>query len=239
MTKFISILLLLIFLFQPAVKAAEKDSSNLKPIELIRSLSQTYDKINDYTAILLKQERIRGILHREEHIVFKFQKPFRVYMQWLKGPGEGREILYVPEENEGKMVIKPHGLISLVIPILYIEPDNSLVKSKSRHTVKEAGLGIAIKNLIDQYDLADKKGDLKIEVKGEEIKAFFPEGKGYYAGRIITFIDQELNLPTRISIYDWKDNLLETASYTQLKLNVGLIADDFNPRNPNYGFKVK
>ena len=239
MTKFISILLFLIFLFQPAVKAAEKDSSNLKSIELIRSLSQTYEKINDYTAVLIKQERLRGLLHHEEYILFKFKKPFCIYMKWLEGFGEGREILYDPAKNEGKMVIRPHGFITIFVPMLYLDPENSLVKKRSRHTIKEAGLGVAIKNLIDQYDLADKKGDLKIEVKGEEIKAFFPEGKGYYAGRIITFIDQELNLPTHISIYDWKDNLLETASYTQLKLNVGLTADDFNPRYPAYGLMVK
>lgn len=241
-------LLILLFFFPLPLRAAEKEGPKTNPIELIHSLSQSYEKINDYTAILTKQERIRGILHREENMLFKFKKPFRIYMKWLKGPGEGREILYDPRENEGKMVIKPHGLIALIVPIIYIEPNNPLVKSKSRHTIKEAGLGVAIKSLIDQYDLAYKQGDLKIDFKGEEIKeertclkmeASFPEGKGYYAGRIITFIDKELNLPAHISIYDWKDNLLETASYTQLKLNVGLTDNDFSPRNPSYGFKVK
>lgn len=240
-----SIFLFVFFLF-PLVSGQADDLNNSR--EIIHSLGPSYEKINDYSAILIKQERIRGILHREETISFKFQKPFRLYMKWLPGPGEGREILYDPEKNEGKMLIKPHGLISLILPLINIEPDNPMVKAKSRHTIKEAGLGEAIKNLINQYDLAHDEGDLKIINSGEEVKgnrkclkieSFFPEGKKYYAGHIVTYIDCEYNLPTHISIYDWKDNLQEAASYNELRLNPGFTESDFNPRHPAYGFKVK
>lgn len=237
-----TLMLLFIFFISPIIAAENA------PMEMIYSLSSTYEGVNDYTATFIKQERIRGILHREENILFKFRKPFSVYMGWLKGPGEGREILYDPKKNEGKMIINPYGLIGLIIPIIYIEPDNPMVKSRSRHTIDEAGVGMAIKNLIEQCELAKKQGDLRIEFKGEEIfagrtcskvEAVFPADKSYYAGHIVLYIDKEYNFPAHTFVYDWKDNLVEKASYNDLKINVGLGETDFDPKNPAYGFKVK
>jgi len=229
--------------FIPIIMAAETD-----PVEMIYSLSSSYGNVQDYTAVFIKQERVRGILRWEEKTIFKFKKPFNVYMGWSEGPGEGREILYSPEKNDGKMIINPHGLIALIIPVINIEPDNPMVKSKSRHTIKEAGMGMTIKFLIEQLELAKKGGDLKIEFIGEEtfagrtcskIETVFPEGKSYYAGRIVVYIDKEYNLPTHTFVYDWKNELLEKASYTELKINTGLGEADFDPKNPAYKFKVE
>lgn len=234
--------LIFLLLALPAI-SVEND-----PLEMIYSLSNTYESVTDYTALFIKQERMRGILHREENILFKFKKPFSVYMEWLKGPGEDRAILYDPKKNDGKMIINPHGLIGLIIPILYIEPDNPMVKNASRHTIKEAGFGMAIKNLTGQCGLAKKQGDLKIKFIGKEIFAgrscskiemLFPEGKSYYAHRVVVYIDEEYNLPTHTFIYDWKNKLVEKASYTNLKINTGLGEADFDPKNPAYKFKVK
>ncbi len=224
-----------------SITAAEID-----PLKMIYSLRKTYENVNDYTAVFIKQERVRGILHWEEKIIFKFKKPFNIYMGWREGPGEGREILYSRGKNDGKMIINPHGLIALIIPVINIEPDNPMVRSKSRHTIKEAGIGMTIKFLIEQLELAEKQGDLKIEFIGEEtfkdrvcskIETVFPEGKSYYAGRILIYIDKEYNLPSQTFVYDWKNKLLEKASYTELKINVGLGESDFDPKNPEYGFK--
>lgn len=238
-----SILIAQCLFFSPFTTADEKN-----PMELIRSISSAYENVNDYTAIMVKQETRKGILRREENILFKFRKPFQVYMKWLEGPGEGREILYDPEKNDGKMIINPHGLIALIIPIIYIEPDNPMVKSKSLHTIDEAGLGIAIKNLIEQCEAAKKRGELNIKFTGEEnfadricsrIEVFFPEDKSYYAGHIVTYVDREHNLPIHFTIYDWKDRFIEKVSYNDLKINAGLCEGDFDPKNPDYKFKVK
>lgn len=236
--------ILIISLFFVAVSTATETD----PMELIYSVSKSYKDVRDYTAIFIKQERIRGILHREERILLKFRKPFLIYMKWLKGPGEGREILYDPKQNNGKMVVRPSGLITIIIPVLYIDPGHPMVKNRSRHTIKEAGIGMTIRNLIDQLELAKSKGELDIKFIGEDVfdgrpclkfEAFFPEDDLYYAAHIVTYIDKEYNLPTHIFIYDWKEKLLERASYKELNINVGLSEMDFNPRNPAYEFNVK
>ena len=56
------------------------------------------------------------------------------------------------------------------------------------------------------------------------------------------FIDDAINLPIRYIAYDWPTRpeavpeVLEEYNYLNLKLNVGLKDEDFDPRNSNYGF---
>ena len=58
----------------------------------------------------------------------------------------------------------------------------------------------------------------------------------YYAGRIVLWIDEELKLPLQIDFYDHEGSLYEHYEHHDLKLNVGLTAADFDPKNPAYGF---
>ena len=56
------------------------------------------------------------------------------------------------------------------------------------------------------------------------------------------FIDDQLNVPIRYIAYDWPANadapldVLEEYNYLNLKVNVGLKDEDFDPRNPAYKF---
>jgi hypothetical protein len=54
-----------------------------------------YDTIKDYTATLLKQERIGGKMQGVETIELKYRvKPTAIYAKWIDGPFKGREALY-------------------------------------------------------------------------------------------------------------------------------------------------
>ena len=56
------------------------------------------------------------------------------------------------------------------------------------------------------------------------------------------FIDDKLNLPIRYIAYDWPKapnaplDVLEEYNYLNLKVNVGLKDEDFDPNNPAYKF---
>ena len=62
----------------------------------------------------------------------------------------------------------------------------------------------------------------------------------FYIAQI--FIDDDLNLPIRYAAYGWPQTakerppVLEEYTYLNLKLNVGLTDEDFNPQNKSYGF---
>jgi len=59
------------------------------------------------------------------------------------------------------------------------------------------------------------------------------------------FIDDAINLPIRYIAYDWPSRpevppqVLEEYNYLNLKINVGLTDEDFDPYNPKYSFYSK
>jgi len=58
----------------------------------------------------------------------------------------------------------------------------------------------------------------------------------FYAGRLVLWIDDELQLPLQIDLYDHEGNLYEHYEHHDLLVNVGLTPADFDWKNPAYGF---
>jgi hypothetical protein len=58
----------------------------------------------------------------------------------------------------------------------------------------------------------------------------------YYAGRLVLWIDSELELPLQIDLYDHEGKLYEHYEHHDLEVNVGLTDADFDPENPAYRF---
>jgi len=84
---------------QPALRMAEK------------CLAHIDQDIADYSAVLLKQERIQGQLGEEQAAFVKIRhKPFSVYMFFLK-TNKGREVLYNegPDGTKGVLVAMDSG----------------------------------------------------------------------------------------------------------------------------------
>jgi outer membrane lipoprotein-sorting protein len=58
----------------------------------------------------------------------------------------------------------------------------------------------------------------------------------FYAGRVVLWIDQELQLPIEVDLYDHEGHLYEHYEHHDLRVNVGLTDVDFDPKNPAYRF---
>lgn len=58
----------------------------------------------------------------------------------------------------------------------------------------------------------------------------------FYAGRMVLWIDQELHLPIQADLYDHDGHLYEHYEHRDLKIDVGLGDQDFDPKNPAYRF---
>jgi outer membrane lipoprotein-sorting protein len=58
----------------------------------------------------------------------------------------------------------------------------------------------------------------------------------FYAGRLVLWLDDELRLPIQADLYDHEGNLYEHYEHRDLKVNVGLGPQDFDPKNPDYRF---
>lgn len=214
-------------------------------LTLLAQMESSYAGIEDYTAVLQKQERVDGELLPEETILLKFQKPLKVYMKWIKGPHQRREVLYVEGQNDNKLIAHEGGIFGFVTVSLY--PTSSTAMEGNRHPITEIGFGHLLDGLHKDIQAAVANDELEIIRIGEEqfknwsgivLEAkSVPRGeRKYYASRMVLHVDRELMLPVDTAFYDDKGLLFERYVYTDVRLNVGLTSKDFSRDNSAYVF---
>jgi hypothetical protein len=204
-------------------------------------------KIDSYSSIFHKQERVKGCLKAEEVVFLKFGKPFKVYMKWVKDPGKGREVLYVEGWNRNQIRIR-EGWMKTGFSLNF-NPRGAIAMGGSRHPITDSGLDNFLKLLRKNLHQGIQSDEIIYGELGEElvygsrsrkIEYFFPKErtKGYYCYREIINLDIESKMPIKARIYDWDGLLIENYGYESLKLNAGLTDADFNPKNPEYRFSL-
>jgi hypothetical protein len=207
---------------------------------LLERCNAAYAKVNDYTCMLHRKDLVNGALKEHTTVLFKYKKPSRYYMKWEQ---DKIEAIYAEGKYNNKMVI--HGGLLLKFVSVAVKPDAAL--KYNRHTIKDADIGHILNMLGDNYRRAkdDKDASIVLEEEGKldtrptwRFKAVFPGNRNYYGHRVFVDIDRELFLPIRIEVYGWQGELLELYYYEDLKLNVGLVEDDFDVSNKKYLFKM-
>jgi outer membrane lipoprotein-sorting protein len=236
------ICLTLLFVVIPTIAGSQ---DKLDPENWIKGMEKAYSKIDHYTAIFHKQERIKDNLNQEETIFIKFKKPFKVYMKWIKDPYKGRELLYVDGWNDNQMMVHEGGIMNLLT--VSLNPKGSMAMKGNRHPITESGLGKLIKLIGENVSRGIRNDEFALREEGEEVvygrlthklELIFPKdtAKGYYAFRGIVNLDVKSKVPLKVQIYDWNNILIESYGYEDLKINPGLTDVDFNPKNPKYKF---
>lgn len=126
-----------------------------------------------------------------------------------------------------------------------VKPEAAL--KYNRHTILEADIGHILAHFEENYEMARTDPEAAIIQEGEgmldgrstwRFKGVFPEGRNYYGHIVHIHIDKELYLPIKIKVYGWREELLEEYYYKDLKVNVGLLEDDFDIDNSRYLFKL-
>ena len=226
------------------------------------SLASMRANVYDYTARMAKRESINGTLGKTTFMDVKIrcprvdaqgqQAPFSVYMKFLQ-PREaaGREVLWVEGRDDGNLLAhQPGGIVGM--RTFELAPTGMLAMKGQRYPIYEAGLENLIVKLIEKAtrDRAAGKCEVTyrdglamnkrpcslIEVVHQQKRAPYE----FYKAQVL--IDDELNLPVRYTSYDWpktpgaKPQILEQYTYINIKTNVGLTDQDFNPKNSAYNF---
>ena len=186
---------------------------------LLDEMDSSYSNVNDYVGVFHKQERMGGKLNERDTALFKFQKPFKVYMKFIDGPSAGAEALYVEGSYENKLLVRRGGILGFMT--LSLDPKGSLAMSRNRHPVTELGFGFLLAEFRRNIEPAIRSGEFEIIRLTDEIfngrPATVVEGrflshgeKKYYCARFIMHIDKELLLPVGNLFYDEK--VLERAN---------------------------
>ncbi len=232
-----------------------------KAIELATNgLSEMRSNVFDYSAILVKRERVNGVLSAPSYMRVKVRcprttkngdAPFSVYMKFLKPRKvSGREVIWVDGKNENKLCAHETGIMGM--KRFYLDPDGWLAMQNNRYPVYDVGIENLMIKLIEKAERDKSAGMCKVSYRdGVElmkrpcsmIELVHNEKKAPYDfHKAQVFIDKELNLPVRFISYDWpagpaaKLEVIEEYTYAKVAVNQGFTDLDFSPENPAYKY---
>ncbi len=218
------------------------------PPDFLETLSMARHRLSavqDYTAVFYKQQRVGGVLQPEEKILFKFKRPFMVYMKWIGDAHSGREALFVKGKHGDKLLVHPGGMANYFAPTAALDPNGMLAMRNNLRPITESGMEAMINLIAEACELARQRGDLVVRYCGtsrldgravHRFERFLPADKGYPA-RMTTFeMDSETGYPLLVSSYGWEGEVLERYRYENFRTDVGLTDKDFDRGNRAYGF---
>jgi len=227
-----------------------------------QSLALMQSDIQDYTAVLVKRERIGDDLGENEFMFVKVRNrkkqdnrvlvPFSVYLAFLKPASvKGREVLFIENQNEGKLVAHEGGM-KRMLGTHFLEPNGYLAMAGQKYPMTDIGLENLLVKLIEKGERDKGFGHCQVDlIPGAKVggrncsilQVTHPEQKPHYEFHIAqVFMDDEWKIPVRYAAYWWpksKDEapeVIEEYTYQNIKINVGLTEKDFDMANADYNF---
>ncbi len=224
-------------------------------------LAHIQANVSDYTALMVKRERVNGNLGDVEYIRIKVRNgreteqgpvPFSIYMSFLKPRAvKGREVIWVKGKNDNKLSAHETGMVGF--KTFHLDPDGFLAMRGNRYPIYEAGIENLVIRLIEKATRDRSAGDCEVQyIEGAKInnrtckmiQVVHNERRAPYEfHKAQVFIDDEMNIPVRYASYDWpstpggKPVLMEEYTYINVDLNVGLTDLDFDITNPEYSYR--
>jgi hypothetical protein len=218
--------------------------------------------IKDYKATLLKRERIGGKLGGESVMELKVINPreasegqsavaMHVYLKFLSpSMSKGREVIWIEGSNKNQIVAHEGGFKNLMT--MNLDPEGTIAMLGNRYPITGIGMIRLVEKLIEKGERDREIGLCEVKVLDNQavgdrdcklIQVTHPEKKDGYDFHIAQiFFDTERMIPLRYAAYDWPASagkeapLEEEYTYTNVEINVGLKAEDFDPKNPSYNY---
>ena len=225
-----------------------------------RGLENMQSTIYDYTAVMVKRERVGNSLSEPMFMKIKVRNPrnneernvpFSIYMKFVKPRSVvGREVIWVEGQNNNNLIV--HDTNPLVrFKNLHLKPNGFLAMKGNRYPIYEAGLEKLVQKLIEKAERDRAAGHCEVKYQAGAkinkrpctlIEVTHNQRRAPYEFHVAkVYIDDEYQIPVRFAAYDWpvgnqKAPLIEEYTYVNVALNVGLSDSDFNIANRGYNF---
>jgi hypothetical protein len=211
-------------------------------------LNRIDTSVQDYSALLYKQERINGELNEQELAYIKVRhNPFSVYMYFIQ-PHKGRECLYnAPlDGTKGKLVAMDCGFKRRFGKV-ELDPEGSLAMKNQKYPIMKLGIRNLVTELITVATNDVQFGECEVTSRQSSIngrsatllEVVHPVPRqNFRFHKAEVFIDNELLLPVRYAAYMWPEQpgqappLEESYTYVNLEINKGFTNADFDKNNP-------
>lgn len=223
-------------------------------IELAQESRAVLDEVKDYTALFQKSEVVNGRRVEQTMEMKCRHQPFSIYFRFRSQPDADREVIYVDRQYGGNLVVHEAG-IKAIAGTLRLRPNDPKVMQENRYPITDVGIRNMLKTALSVWEAERAADPANLDVK------LFPNAKlnnsiecqvvqvthqkqerglQYHLGRV--YFDKKTKLPIRAERFGWprrqgeEPPLLERYTYTNIKTNVGLNDDDFNPANRRYAY---
>ncbi len=231
------------------------DHPLLPALGLARRALERLEKVDGYTAVLVKRESIEGQLGKPQCMLLKVRhKPLSVYLKFLHPASlRGREVLYVENQNDGKLIVHLNGVLASRLGSASIDPHGYLAMQNQRYPITEVGIKKLCERLIERAE-RDVRLPTRTEAsftkraKLQELElsrldvTHVERHPSQLVSRAVIYFDPNNLLPIRYEGYGWPEEegaeppLLEEYTYLKVDLNAQLTPEDFQPSNPQYHF---
>jgi hypothetical protein len=213
-------------------------------------LANIDQNITDYACTFKKQERVDGELNDPQTMFMKVRnQPFSVYMFFLApADTQGREVLFVAGENEGKMVVRETGL-KRMMGKMNIDPNGALAMRGQKYPITNVGIRNLTAKVLAVAEADAKFQECKVDVNpavkfGDRmatmVQVTHPQPRpNFHAHVWRIFLDNELKVPIHYDSFQWPDAPGQAPppessyTYANLKVNNGFAARDFSADNPD------
>ena len=212
-----------------AVKRHPLDAALERARDGLRTIREN---IRDYSATMVKQERIGETVQEPEYMYAKIRNeksangrvvtPFSVYLYFLKPDKvKGREVIYIRGQNDGKMIAhEPRDTFYGKFGSVWLRPDGALAMKGNRYPITEIGLETLVLRLIEKGTRDKRNGDPNecivefrdnAKINGTKctlLQVTHPYPRDYYDFHIAQiFIDDARNVPIRYAAYLDRDQI--------------------------------
>jgi len=259
------------------VAPSATESSMAEVLQIAKeALAHLRANVNDYTATIVKQESIEGVVGEPNEMFAKIHcrhrgaklddsEPMRVYLRFEK-PADvaGREVIWCEDLHDGKLIAHEAGLLGLMT--VRLDPTGLIAMRGQKYPIYDIGLTNLLKKLIERGQHDVDNPDVVVTIARDipwdegvcdliEVQRAVATGRpdDFYKAEIC--FDRSRKMPIRYTAFGWpqgtKDRasamkaesaellppVLESYTYRNIQINVGLTDMDFDPANPDYQFR--
>ncbi len=198
--------------------------------DILKKMEEAYEKVEDYQCICITQQlsRFGKKMYKPKVLRLSFKRPNMMHAIGLQGVEEGAEAVF----RDGKVKGTHHRYVPFAV--FTFDADSAIARSP-RHGLRLDECNL--RGLIGRANHYHREG--KIELVGiekiEERECYrlvmIPkkkEGKHPITKEIL-WVDKEKSLPIQHAIYEEGDRFAESRTFKDLKINIGLSDELFEP----------
>ncbi|HID75704.1 MAG TPA: DUF1571 domain-containing protein, partial [Planctomycetaceae bacterium] len=150
---------------RPQQPAAPAEEHPLMPaLRWAYSGLKRLEDIQDYSAIMVKRERIDGELREPEYMYAKVRhRPLSVYLRFLKPEKlAGREVIWIEGANKGKMWAHGTG-VEKMFGTVSLDPTGPIAMRGNRYPITEIGVLNLVRRLIEVAESDIQYGECEVK----------------------------------------------------------------------------